>query len=253
MIVVENLCLHAGQFRMQDVCFEVPTGGYAVLMGQTGSGKTTLLETIAGLKPVDSGRILLDDQDVTRWKPAERNIGYVPQDGALFTTMKVREQLAFALTIRRVSRSQIAKRVSELAELLHIEHLLDRTVHGLSGGERQRVALGRALSFRPATLCLDEPLSALDDDTRRQMYVLLQQVRRQTGVTTLHVTHNIDEAIHLADHLFRVVSGTVTLQEIPQTRTNAPSPAEPPSPAKLGSPAERESPADSTAAADQES
>lgn len=216
MIVVENLCVQAGQFRLRNVSFEVPTGGYAVLMGKTGSGKTTLLESIAGLKPVISGRILLDDQDVTRWKPAERNIGYVPQDGALFTTMKVHEQLAFALSIRRVARAAIRQRVKELAELLHIEHLLERTVRGLSGGERQRVALGRALSFRPNTLCLDEPLSALDDDTRQRMYVLLEQVRRQTGVTTLHVTHNIEEAVQLADYLFRVQSGSVTPQEIPR-------------------------------------
>jgi ABC-type sugar transport system ATPase subunit len=216
VIVVENLSVHAGPFQMRDVSFDVPTGAYAVLMGKTGSGKTTLLESIAGLKTVSGGRILLDDRDVTHWKPAERNIGYVPQDGALFTTMKVREQLAFALTIRRVSRTEIARRVEELAKLLHIEHLLDRTIRGLSGGERQRVALGRALSFRPTTLCLDEPLSALDDSTRRQMYVLLQQVRRQTGVTTLHVTHNIDEAIQLADHLFRVEAGNVAQQEIPR-------------------------------------
>ncbi|MCO6459159.1 MAG: ATP-binding cassette domain-containing protein [Pirellulaceae bacterium] len=215
MIVVEKLYLQAGSFRLNDISLAVPNGSYAVLMGRTGSGKTTLLEAITGLKKAQSGRILLDEQDVTNWRPAERNIGYVPQDGALFTTMKVREQLAFALTVRRQPRQLIQQRVEELSHLLHIEHLLDRTIHGLSGGERQRVALGRALSFRPTTLCLDEPLSALDDDTRQRMYTLLEQVRRQTGVTTLHVTHNLEEAVQLADQLFRVEGGQVTAVPVP--------------------------------------
>ncbi len=215
-IVVERLCVRAGEFLLRDISFAIPTGSYAVLMGTTGSGKTTLLESITGLKKIASGRILLDDQDVTHSKPAERNIGYVPQDGALFTTMRVREQLAFALSIRRVARKEIERRVGELAELLHIGHLLDRTVQGLSGGERQRVALGRALSFHPTTLCLDEPLSALDDETRRRMYELLQDVRRQTGVTTLHVTHNLEEAVQLADVLFRVEAGQLAERPLPQ-------------------------------------
>jgi molybdate/tungstate transport system ATP-binding protein len=219
VIVVEKVSVQSGRFRMVDVSFQVPTGAYAVLMGRTGSGKTTLLESITGLKRVQSGRILLDDQDVTNRKPAERNIGYVPQDGALFTTMNVRDQLAFALSIRRQPKGVIEQRVEELAHLLHIEHLLERTVTGLSGGERQRVALGRALSFRPSILCLDEPLSALDDDTRQRMYVLLQQMRLQTGVTTLHVTHSMDEAEHLADCLFRVELGGVTRQPVPSGRS----------------------------------
>jgi ABC-type sugar transport system ATPase subunit len=178
-------------------------------MGKTGSGKTTVLEAVAGLKSVEGGRIILGNRNVTRLKPAERNIGYVPQDGALFTTMNVRDQLAFALTIRRARRKQINERVAELAELLEIGHLLDRSTRALSGGEKQRVAIGRALSFRPATLLLDEPLSALDDETRKQMYGLLQHVREHTGVTTLHVTHSMEEAIALADRVFRVENGHV--------------------------------------------
>lgn len=178
-------------------------------MGKTGSGKTTILESICGLKHVISGRIVLNGVDVTWLKPAERNIGYVPQDGALFSTMSVRQQLAFALVIRKASKSEINSRVDELSELLEIRHLLERTPHGLSGGEKQRVALGRALAFRPSTLCLDEPLSALDDDTRQQMYKLLEHVRERTGVTTLHVTHHMYEARRLADRVFRVEDGAV--------------------------------------------
>jgi ABC-type sugar transport system ATPase subunit len=124
--------------------------------------------------------------------------------------MTVRDQIAFALTIRRVNRSVIDRRVSELAALLGIEHLLSRTPKGLSGGERQRVALGRALSFQPHVLCLDEPLSALDDETRHQMVPLLRDVCKHTHVTALHVTHNLGEARALADHLFRIENGQVT-------------------------------------------
>jgi molybdate/tungstate transport system ATP-binding protein len=209
VINVQGLIVRAGEFRLEDVCLEVPTGGYAALMGKTGSGKTTLLEAIAGLKSTAAGRIVLHGIDVTRRKPAERNLGYVPQDGALFSRMTVRDHLAFALVIRRWSAERIAARVAELARLLEVETLLDRMPQGLSGGERQRVALGRALSFRPRTLCLDEPLTALDDATRGQMYELLHHVRRETGVTTLHVTHSLDEARHLADVIYRIDDGRV--------------------------------------------
>lgn len=209
MIVIEDLVVDAGAFRLDRVSLTIPEGAYAVLMGKTGSGKTTLLEALCGLKRVTSGRIILDGRDVTHAKPAARNIGYVPQDGALFDTMTVRDHLAFALTIRRVDAAEIERRVAELATMLEIEPLLDRRPRGLSGGERQRVALGRALSFRPTTLCLDEPLSALDDQTRQQMCRLLEHVRRQTRVTTLHVTHNQEEADRLADYRFRCEQGRI--------------------------------------------
>jgi ABC-type sugar transport system ATPase subunit len=116
VIVVDKVSVAAGRFRLREASLEVPTGAYGILMGKTGSGKTTILEAIAGLKPITAGRITLGGFDVTRLKPAERNVGYVPQDGALFSTMTVREQLAFALLIRRVSRGEIERRVAEFAE-----------------------------------------------------------------------------------------------------------------------------------------
>src|ERR1051326_2933804 len=149
MIQAEKLSVRVGQFVLCDISFAIPTGQYGFLMGKTGSGKTALLEAICGLRPAVAGCIRLMGRDVTHLKPAVRGIGYVPQDGALFPTLSVREHLAFALTIRRWSREAIHQRVEELADLLGLTGLLHRTPQGLSGGEAQRVALGRALANRP--------------------------------------------------------------------------------------------------------
>lgn len=213
MIAVEHLKVRVGGFLLEDVQFEVPTGQYAVLMGRTGAGKTTLLEALCGLKPVVAGTIRLNDRDVTRLKPAERGIGYVPQDRALFQSMTVREHLAFALVIRKADPLAIQQRVAELSRLLGIAHLLERKPPGLSGGEAQRVALGRALAVRPGILCLDEPLNALDDETRLGMYKLLAEVQANTGVTILHVTHNREEAEQLADRILVLQDGKVFCQK----------------------------------------
>jgi len=209
LIRVENLSLRAGHFALDSISFEIPAGRYGVLMGRTGVGKTTLLESLCGLRQVTAGRIWLADREVANLKPAERGIGFVPQDGALFETMSVREHLGFALRIRKAKRPAVEARVTELAELLAIEKLLDRMPDGLSGGERQRVALGRALAARPNILCMDEPLSALDEATRDEMYVLLESIRGKAGVTTLHITHNRAEAVRLADVVLLLENGTI--------------------------------------------
>jgi ABC-type sugar transport system ATPase subunit len=213
MIAVENLCVSAGAFSLEGVSFAAAAGEYVVLMGKTGSGKTTLLEALCGLKPVRAGTVRLLGRDVTRLRPADRGVGYVPQDLALFPTLTVREHLAFALDVRGWDRRAAAARVEELGGLLGLRHLMDRRPHGLSGGESQRVALGRALSFRPRVLLLDEPLSALDDETRGDMATLLRSVQRLTGVTALHVTHSPAEAGRLADRVLLLRDGR--LEEAP--------------------------------------
>ncbi|TWT92630.1 ABC transporter ATP-binding protein [Neorhodopirellula pilleata] len=199
MIELRDVTIRAGEFTLNNISLEVPSGRYAVLMGSTGRGKTTILEAICGLRTITSGSVLIAGRDVTRWPPGDRQIGYVPQDLVLFPTLTVAEHLAFALRLRKTSRVLIHSRVVELAEVLGITALLPRQVDSLSGGESQRVSLGRALSFRPSVLLLDEPLSALDDSTRADMQDLLKRVKQSTGVTTLHVTHNTEEAETLAD------------------------------------------------------
>jgi molybdate/tungstate transport system ATP-binding protein len=209
LIRVENLAIVQGAFELRGVSFEVPAGSYGVLMGRTGCGKTSVLECLAGLRTPAAGRIWLNDRDVTNESPGARGVGYLPQDAALFRTMTVFEHLAFALRVRHWRSDDIDARVAELAGRLGIEHLLRRRPFGLSGGEAQRVALGRALSFRPRVLLLDEPLSSLDEETRGQMAELLQSVHRSEGATVLHVTHSRGEAERLGDVHFRLEKGEV--------------------------------------------
>ena len=213
MIELRDVTVEAGTFRLERVSLTLPSGAYGVLMGRTGSGKTTLLEAVCGLRWVRSGQIVLPVGDVTDWPPGKREIGFVPQEGTLFPTKTVREQLGFGPRIRRWDEVRIQERVEELAEMLGIEPLLDRKPEGLSGGERQRVALGRAIAARPPVLCLDEPLSALDEGTRDEMVGVIQRVVREHGITVLHITHSREEAKTFADRVFLLEHGKVSVVE----------------------------------------
>lgn len=204
MIELEAVTVVAGSYRLENLSLQVPTGKYAVLMGRTGIGKTTILEAICGLRPILTGRIRIQQTNVTRWDPADRRTAYMPQDLALFPTFSVREHLEFALRIRRRPRAEISRRVQELAGLLQLEGLLDRRVQGLSGGEAQRTALGRALAWQPAALLLDEPVSALDAATKTAAIQMLKSINQTTGITVLHVTHSEEEAAALADLRIRL-------------------------------------------------
>jgi len=210
----DRISWSVGAFRLEEVCFAVPAGSYGVLMGRTGCGKTTLLETLCGLRQPSAGRVLIGGRDVTGLPPGERGIGYVPQDGAMFPTLTVRDQIGFALTIRKRPAAEVAARVKELSDHLGVAHLLERLPQNLSGGERQRVALGRALAAKPSVLLLDEPLSALDEELRDDLAALLKRVQRDLGVTALHITHSRREAAQLADVQFRMEAGQVTAVQL---------------------------------------
>ena len=202
MIKVEKVCIKQGEFEIRDLSFEIPQGCYAVIMGRSGCGKTTVLEAICGLRPIQSGKITVGGTDVTTLRPGERNIAFVPQDDTLFPTLIVGEQIAFALMIRKMDPAKITEKVNAIAEQLGVAHLLERMPQGLSGGEKRRVALGRALVMEPELICLDEPLSALDQETYDDICGLFKDTIKASGITTLHVTHNRTEAHLLADKVF---------------------------------------------------
>jgi ABC-type sugar transport system ATPase subunit len=231
MIELHSLSIRSGAFALSGINLSIPAGAYAVLMGGTGQGKTTILEAICGLRPVTSGRVVLCGIDVTRCKPADRGVGYVPQDLGLFPMMTVRGHLEFALKVRRAPAAAIRQRVEELAEVLGITALLERHVRHLSGGEAQRVALGRALSFRPRILVLDEPFNALDETTRDRLCELLRSIQKQSGLTTLHVTHSRSEARLVADKLILLTAGRLVERPLEDLHPSFPLPETPPSPA----------------------
>ncbi len=220
MIQLQDVTYQAGNFRLSPVTLHLAAGEYAVLMGKTGNGKTTLLELICGLRRCHGGRILIHGTDVTRFPPADRQVGYVPQDLALFPHLTVLEHLEFALRLRRLPTQQMHDRTEELANHLGISPLLKRSVQGLSGGEAQRVALGRALAARPRLLLLDEPLSALDHETRAELQQVLRNLNRTFQITILHVTHNLDEASALATRRLQIVQGQLT--ELPASNASSP-------------------------------
>ena len=206
MIELRHVGISSGAFSLRDISLTLQTGEYVALMGRTGQGKTTILEAIAGLRTVTTGEIFVEGTNVTHLPPAQRGVGYVPQDLALFPTMTVRENMAFALRVRGLPSEA---RVKLLADWLGVTALLDRSVAQLSGGEAQRTALGRALLFEPKVLLLDEPFSALDEDTRLEMHKVMAGVREKTGVTVLHVTHNRSEAQALASRVITIENGEV--------------------------------------------
>ena len=207
MISLRHITVQAGGFQLRDLSMEIPTGSHTALMGRTGSGKTTLLEGICGLRSIRSGSIWIGDREVTHLPPGQRGIGFVPQDGALFDHLTVRQHLEFALEVRGWVPERRETRSGELAEWLGLTPLMNRLPAGMSGGERQRVALGRALAFHPPVLCLDEPLSALDDQTRGEIVAVLTEIRNRTGITILHITHNRSEAERLADRILHLRDG----------------------------------------------
>ncbi|EDM28124.1 ABC-type molybdate transport system, ATPase component [Lentisphaera araneosa HTCC2155] len=209
MISIKDCTIQAGKFKISHINIEIPTGSYGILMGKTGSGKTTILEALCGLRKVSAGQILINGVDITKKRPAERNIGFLPQDIALFDHMSVYEHIAFGMRIQKWNKVDIDKRVRELAEQLKINHLLERKPAGLSGGERQRTAMGRALAVRPQVLCLDEPLSTLDDDTHEDVINLIKEVTQENQVTSLHITHRKSEAALLGDHFFELCDGRI--------------------------------------------
>ena len=166
MMQIKNLWIDLRDFQLQDINLTVEEGEYFIILGPTGAGKTVLLESIAGLYSVKSGQIWLRGKELTRLEPEKRGISIVYQDHALFPHLSVKDNIVFGLRLRKWAAQEVEVTLDWIAQLLGISHLLDRKPDTLSGGERQKVALARALSIKPHLLLLDEPLSALDPETR---------------------------------------------------------------------------------------
>ena len=210
MIRIENLSNDWKEFKINNINLQVEDGEYFIILGPSGSGKTMLLELIAGMWSLDSGKIYMDNQDITTLPPEKRGIGFVYQNYMLFPHKTVFENIAFGLKVKKIAKEEIETRVNEMMDLLKISHLADRLPRTLSGGEQQRTALARALIIYPKILLMDEPLSALDRKTRDELMQELKEIHKKFDVTLVHVTHNFDEALMLADRIAIMRNGEIS-------------------------------------------
>src|SRR5664280_2655647 len=208
MLRLINITRRLGDFALRDLNLEVADGEYYVLLGRSGSGKTQLLELIAGLEHPDSGKIFLDDMDITHQKIQDRKVGIVFQEYAIFPHMTVYGNIAYPLKARKEDNKNIDEKVKKAAEAMNITHILERGTEKLSGGELQRVALARTLITSPRLLLLDEPLSSLDTSLKDDLKKLLRKLNKE-GQTIIHVTHDYGDAISLAKRVGVIHNGRI--------------------------------------------
>ena len=210
MITVRNVTKRFGSFTaLNDVSVDVPSGELVALLGPSGSGKTSLLRILSGLEAPDSGKTLLDGQDLGTQSARQRNVGLVFQHYALFRHLDCYENVAFALRVRKRPEAEVATRVTELLRLVQLEGLGRRMPSQLSGGQRQRIALARALAAQPRVLLLDEPFGALDAQVRAELRSWLRRLHDEIHLTTVFVTHDQEEALELADEVVVMNRGRI--------------------------------------------
>ena len=210
---------------LQGITLAVEAGSFTALLGASGCGKTTLLRCISGFLIPSSGHVRLAGKEITNTPPEKRNTAMVFQSYALWPHMSVFQNMAYGLKLRRRTRKEIASKIESLLALLHLEGLADRNVMQLSGGQRQRVALGRALAIDPDVLLLDEPLSNLDARIRVELRGEIRAVQQRVGITAIHVTHDREEAMVLADRIVVMNQGRIEQQGTPEEvyhRPNSP-------------------------------
>jgi molybdate transport system ATP-binding protein len=209
VLKIEGLRIELPEFSLRDIRLDIAEQDYFILVGPTGAGKTLLLETIAGLYPVKSGRILLANRDITSLEPEKRGVGIVYQDCALFPHLTVMENIAYGLRIKKTDKHNILSALKNISDTVGVKHLLDRKPATLSGGEKKKIALARALIVKPQLLLLDEPLSALDPENRELMREELKSLQDLLGITIIHVTHDFEEAISLGKHIAVLGNGEI--------------------------------------------
>ena len=199
-----------GTFRAVDgVTLDIERGEFLTLLGPSGSGKTTLLMMIAGFLDITQGDIALDGASIADVPAEKRNFGMVFQGYALFPHMSVRDNIGYALSVRKRSASEIKARVDEMLDLVQLQEFADRKPTQLSGGQQQRVALARALCFAPPVLLLDEPLGALDKKLRVEVQEQLKDIHRRVGTTFIYVTHDQEEALSMSDRIVIMRDGAI--------------------------------------------
>ena len=223
VVVCRDLVKHFGSALAVDhVNVEINDGEFMVFVGPSGCGKTTTLRMIGGLETVTSGEIFIDGELVNDVAPRHRDIAMVFQNYALYPHYKVFDNIGYTLRLRKRPKDEIKKRVTEVATMLDIEHLLDRWPRQLSGGERQRVALGRAIVRNPRLYLMDEPLSNLDAKLRVQMRREIIRLQRQLGTTTIYVTHDQVEAMTMGDRIMVLRFGQIQQIGEPEALYNQP-------------------------------
>lgn len=201
---------------------DVRSGELLTLLGASGSGKTTLLQIISGLVAPTSGRIIIDNRDQTHAPAHKRDIGVVFQNYALFPHLTIAQNIAFALDMRGVSRTEVKQRVTEALAMVGLEAMSQRFPRELSGGQQQRVALARCFVYKPSLILMDEPLSALDRKLRESMQMEIKRLHRETGSTIIFVTHDQDEALALSDRICMMHNGRIEQIDAPQTMYERP-------------------------------
>ena len=197
-------------------------GELVCLLGPSGCGKSTLLNMLSGILPLTTGHVYFDDRDVTNLPPEKRGIGLVFQNYALYPHMTVMQNICFPLETQRVPKEERVRRAREIAALVHVDTLLNRLPAELSGGQQQRVAIARALIKNPCLLLLDEPLSNLDARLRLEMREEIRRIQQRTGVTTVFVTHDQEEALAISDRVILMKSGVLQQNDLPQQLYDAP-------------------------------
>lgn len=211
------------QTALNDVSFEIEDGEFVCVLGPSGCGKSTLLRVIAGLEDIESGKVEIGGRDVTGEPPSARNFGIVFQSYALFPNMTAEENVAYGLWNKRLSRDEIASRVSGALEMVGLTEQRKKYPQQLSGGQQQRVAIARAIVLKPEFLLLDEPLSALDAKVRVKLRRELRRIQQKLGITTIMVTHDQEEALSLADRVIVMNNSVIEQIDTPQKVYETPS------------------------------
>ena len=222
-VVLDHITKKFGDFTaVSEFSAVLEDGELVSLLGPSGCGKSTLLNMLSGILPVSGGKIFFDDQDVTAMPPEKRGIGLVFQNYALYPHMTVMGNICFPLETQKVPKAERIERANEIARLVHVDMLMNRKPSELSGGQQQRVAIARALVKNPRLLLLDEPLSNLDARLRLEMREEIRRIQQRTGVTTIFVTHDQEEALSISDRIVLMRSGVLQQNDLPQRLYNEP-------------------------------